>query len=133
MEYKQITLTEIYIPICFYFNTIRFFTCIICTNIYIPICFYFNAKSFVKSSYVLLFTFQYVSILMSMAANLENPKSYIYIPICFYFNIGSYRFRIKTDKFTFQYVSILIPFFEKHTRRVLSFTFQYVSILIMRE
>ena len=64
MEYKQITLTEIYIPICFYFNTIRFFTCIICTNIYIPICFYFNAKSFVKSSYVLLFTFQYVSILM---------------------------------------------------------------------
>ena len=70
---------------------------------------------------------------MSMAANLENPKSYIYIPICFYFNIGSYRFRIKTDKFTFQYVSILIPFFEKHTRRVLSFTFQYVSILIMRE
>ena len=30
--------------------------------------------------------FQYVSILMSMAANLENPKSYIYIPICFYFN-----------------------------------------------
>ena len=64
MEYKQITLTEIYIPICFYFNTIRFFTCIICTNIYIPICFYFNAKSFVKSSYVLLFTFQYVSILI---------------------------------------------------------------------
>ena len=64
MEYKQITLTEIYIPICFYFNTIRFFTCIICTNIYIPICFYFNAKSFVKSSYVLLFTFHYVSILI---------------------------------------------------------------------
>ena len=33
-------------------------------------------------------------------------------------------------RFTFRYVSILIPFFEKHTRRVLSFTFQYVSILI---
>ena len=75
MEYKQITLTEIYIPICFYFNTIRFFTCIICTNIYIPICFYFNAKSFVKSSYVLLFTFQYVSILISVVTGLESKQT----------------------------------------------------------
>ena len=65
-----------------------------------------------------------------MAANLENPKSYIYIPICFYFNIGSYRFRIKTDKFTFQYVSILILFALIATESSVGFTFQYVSILI---
>ena len=97
MEYKQITLTEIYIPICFYFNTIRFFTCIICTNIYIPICFYFNAKSFVKSSYVLLFTFQYVSILI------VNQRH----------DTGSGRL------FTFQYVSILIGADnKKHVARI---------------
>ena len=70
---------------------------------------------------------------MSMAANLENPKSYNYIPICFYYNIDSKRYKIKTNKITKQNVTIIIPFFEKHTRRVLSFTFQYVSILIMRE
>ena len=64
MEYKQITLTEIYIPICFYFNTIRFFTCIICTNIYIPLCFYFNEDQNKEVSKLLLFTFQYVSILI---------------------------------------------------------------------
>ena len=64
MEYKQITLTEIYIPICFYFNTIRFFTCIICTNIYIPICFYFNIGSYRFRIKTDKFTFQYVSILI---------------------------------------------------------------------
>ena len=53
MEYKQITLTEIYIPICFYFN----------------------AKSFVKSSYVLLFTFQYVSILIDVPCRMTAPNT----------------------------------------------------------
>ena len=112
MEYKQITLTEIYIPICFYFNTIRFFTCIICTNIYIPICFYFNAKSFVKSSYVLLFTFQYVSILIYFVNHSFIINLFIYIPICFYFNKKCKKLLIiSTKSFTFQYVSILIRYF----------------------
>ena len=75
MEYKQITLTEIYIPICFYFNTIRFFTCIICVKIGIPICFYFNAKSFVKSSYVLLFTFQWKSFILNISKWMTNQMT----------------------------------------------------------
>ena len=32
----------IYIPICFYFNTITIFAIALCNWIYIPICFYFN-------------------------------------------------------------------------------------------
>lgn len=46
------------------------------------------------------------------------------------FKSAGWRHGAAGTEFTFQYVSILIPFFEKHTRRVLSFTFQYVSILI---
>ena len=64
MEYKQITLTEIYIPICFYFN---------------PFTLYLVAFS-------KIFTFQYVSILITL-----SPQS-----------------TDNTYTFTFQYVSILI-------------------------
>ena len=64
MEYKQITLTEIYIPICFYFNEDQ------------------NKEV----SKLLLFTFQYVSILI------EFTNSNI----------------VTVAAFTFQYVSILI-------------------------
>ena len=110
MEYKQITLTEIYIPICFYFNTIRFFTCIICTNIYIPICFYFNKKC--KKLLIIStksFTFQYVSILIIVAVLFPIFCKNIYIPICFYFNSkGTTEYSIGARKFTFQYVSILM-------------------------
>ena len=130
MEYKQITLTEIYIPICFYFNTIRFFTCIICTNIYIPICFYFNARKRQGLTQEELFTFQYVSILIDIhvpanTVSLAFTFQYvsilitdeafeliddicIYIPICFYFNKLRPDDVIQTPAFTFQYVSILI-------------------------
>ena len=64
MEYKQITLTEIYIPICFYFNLVFCLAYIQLKNIYIPICFYFNFSAIADSSICFVFTFQYVSILI---------------------------------------------------------------------
>ena len=56
MEYKQITLTEIYIPICFYFNI----ACIIST------------------SPPLSFTFQYVSILIPLRCILLLSLKYLH-------------------------------------------------------
>ena len=64
MEYKQITLTEIYIPICFYFNAVAApapVAAIIFTFHYVSILMnkFRNKKIFTKE-----FTFQYVSILI---------------------------------------------------------------------
>ena len=79
-------------------------------DIYIPICFYFNisAKYFIAK--ISLFTFQYVSILIST----QNH------PHC------------RLTVFTFQYVSILISTQNHPHCRLTVFTFQYVSILIHR-
>ena len=76
----------IYIPICFYFNYCCGLGISRKSKIYIPICFYFNAKDFETSTLLVVFTFQYVSILMSM--RIQEAR--------------------KLKIFTFQYVSILI-------------------------
>ena len=79
-------IKRIYIPICFYFNFHINMTEPLLNQIYIPICFYFN-YIFINSNHpFVLFTFQYVSIL-------------IFLP---------QEFLSSAEQFTFQYVSILI-------------------------
>ena len=98
--------------------------------IYIPICFYyFSSLKHKFIDYLILFTFQYVSIISPAFASVFVPSDvftfqyvsiisitdyfqdtagcYIYIPICFYY-FGCKRAGIlTTTTFTFQYVSII--------------------------
>ena len=98
----------IYIPICFYFNLEGDSEYSRGGDIYIPICFYFNAYADYITTETTQFTFQYVSILISMEGSKEHGRNKftfqyvsilmliqifsfffflsIYIPICFYFN-----------------------------------------------
>ena len=55
---------NIYIPICFYFNTSSARACGSPLGIYIPICFYFNFHQEFLKILLVIFTFQYVSILI---------------------------------------------------------------------
>ena len=67
MEYKQITLTEIYIPICFYFNLVPLSYCnppFQFTFQYVSILIEFTNSNIVT---VAAFTFQYVSILIGIS------------------------------------------------------------------
>ena len=76
-------------------------------KIYIPICFYFNTVPELPTLGEIVFTFQYVSILIYFSYT-PSIKSCIYIPICFYFNQGGSGAKVALFTFTFQYVSILI-------------------------
>ena len=54
----------IYIPIRFYFNLTECNRRAGTVKIYIPICFYFNLQSALEGAGIVIFTFQYVSILI---------------------------------------------------------------------
>ena len=124
--------SELYIPLCFYFNWNPRRICFCSSRLYIPLCFYFNSKF---------------------------PQSYcavciLYIPLCFYFN--AYRsftsfnvflslhstmflFQFCSNAvcilcytaFTFHYVSISIWFYQVFIADMPTFTFHYVSISII--
>ena len=86
MEYKQITLTEIYIPICFYFNI--------------------SAKYFIAK--ISLFTFQYVSILILFALiATESSVGFTFQYVSILISTQNHP-HCRLTVFTFQYVSILI-------------------------
>ena len=57
---------KIYIPICFYFNMEFHVFHTRWQQIYIPICFYFNVLDLKFDTNITEFTFQYVSILISL-------------------------------------------------------------------
>ena len=88
MELLEIAYTESFIFTFQYGSTlivllakVRSLTCI-----YIPIWFYFNSTSPLCNRFWLLFTFQYGSTLMLAKLWNDTNRKLIYIPIWFYFN-----------------------------------------------
>ena len=78
-----------------------------------------------------MFTFHYVSILISSPRAVVIALSQVYIPLCLYFNSSARLHGRISLKFTFHYVSILISFVITPSEAVRKFTFHYVSILMV--
>ena len=86
IRYYNIILRRIiYIPLCIYFNSHKSFPVFVIVLIYIPLCIYFNSLHMTSYPLLLSFTFHYVSISTHMTAVHCNLIR-IYIPLCIYFN-----------------------------------------------
>ena len=76
--------------------------------LYIPLCLYFNLVSSLYYFVTFIFTFHYVSILISMLGSVDALSTLLYIPLCLYFNQVRLVVATFSEDFTFHYVSILI-------------------------
>ena len=81
----------LYIPLCFYFNHIRYCDRRNDSVLYIPLCLYSNIDHLYAAVHTLSFTFHYVSILMQSEQQQSEPTC-LYIPLCLYFNIPLFVF-----------------------------------------
>ena len=123
-------ISQVYIPLCLYFNVggigrhARF------KLLYIPLCLYFNCSTNVIPDCTITFTFHYVSILIKRRRTIDYFPYFLYIPLCLYFNVWCYAAGSGSIHFTFHYVSILIQNLPERQTAQNPFTFHYVSILI---
>ena len=122
--------SRLYIPLCLYFNTLLIQSFLLYYLLYIPLCLYFSEERDLRYKVSSLFTFHYVSILILYVPGLR----YSFLSFTFhYVSILMPQLRRWCHKCCLLYIPLCLYFNEKQFCEILLklyFTFHYVSILI---